>query len=52
MKRRKIESPIANGRMYKFDRMMVEAARRAREAQGKTITALGEGGREYKPTRD
>ena len=52
MKRKKIGSPIANGRVYKFDRMMIEAARRAREAQGKTIAALGEGGRKYIPHRD
>ena len=51
-KRKKIESPIANGRMYKFDRMMVESARRAREAQGKTVSiSPNKGASHDKPSR-
>jgi len=52
VKRKKIEAPIASGRVYKFDRMMIEAARRAREAQAKTVSiSPNKGASHDKPSR-
>jgi len=51
-KRKIVESRMTSTREYKFDRLMVEAARRARQAQGKITTAIGAGGKSYVFQRD